>query len=371
MRSLSVFSSPDPALPLNTGVAGNQPEERKRRILSALSSSSFSLPSGPPVITLVDKPEDNLDLARAVQDSAMLLFLQSAFARFQKEYAVMPNSHLDCFTNGGPHSFVAAFSAPRQDGVQVPTHGVLGQACYYAMDKETPITESTYPALKWDLSVTRRCVQAILDNECKIAYALITHPGHHAGPSSYGGFCFVNHAALAARLLQKRFPRVAVVDVDYHSGNGTMAIFYNDPSVFFASIHGDPESDYPFNAGFSNQIGGPQALGATFNIPLPGGSGWLEYKAALLRVVHAVKDFGANALVVSLGLDTLRGDPVAFPRSRFNILPEDCVEMGDILLDSLGLPTIVVQEGGYELSLVPDAVTNFLRGSSSRKRSKI
>jgi acetoin utilization deacetylase AcuC-like enzyme len=142
-----------------------------------------------------------------------------------------------------------------------------------------------------------------------------------------------------------------------------MAIFYHDPTVFFASIHGDPEHDYPFNAGFAEQIGGPKALGTTFNIPLPGGADWWDYKAALMRVVRCVREFGAQALVVSLGLDTLKGDPVAFPKSRFSILPEDCAEMGRILLDGLELPTVVVQEGGYELGLVPDGVAAFLTGN--------
>jgi acetoin utilization deacetylase AcuC-like enzyme len=142
-----------------------------------------------------------------------------------------------------------------------------------------------------------------------------------------------------------------------------MAVFWDDPSVFFASLHGDPQHDYPFNAGFADQTGGPLALGATLNLPLPGGTDWPAYSGALAAAVEQAAAFGAEALVVSLGFDTLRGDPVAFPKARFRLEPSDGAEMGRLLLEgALCVPTVVVQEGGYALQLVPAAVSYFLTG---------
>lgn len=105
------------------------------------------------------------------------------------------------------------------------------------------------------------------------AYAVTTHPGHHASSDSFGGYCYINHAAMAARYLQTEydFAKVAVLDVDYHAGNGTVSIFYCDPSVLTISIHCDPDVEYPFNSGWADQTGAADGLGSTLNIPLPPG----------------------------------------------------------------------------------------------------
>ena len=164
------------------------------------------------------------------------------------------------------------------------------------------------------------------------------------------------------RLLQKQFKKVAVIDVDYHAGNGTMSIFWNDETVFVASLHADPDFDYPFNFGFANQIGGKKALHTKMNVPLKGGIRWKEYKQELMKVMKKVKLFKPQALVVSLGLDTLENDPVAFPNCRFQITPNDFEDMGDILLHGdIKLPTVVIQDGGYFLDNVPSAVVSFLK----------
>jgi len=135
-----------------------------------------------------------------------------------------------------------------------------------------------------------------------------------------------------------------------------------EKTVFFASIHGDPNYEYPFTTGFAHQTGGPNASGSTMNLPLPGGTRWDSYKPALQSVIDRVKEFGAQALIVSLGLDTLADDPVTFPQSRFALNLEDFTEMGEMLLgnESLNLPTLVIQEGGYLLDKIPQAVLNFL-----------
>jgi acetoin utilization deacetylase AcuC-like enzyme len=221
-----------------------------------------------------------------------------------------------------------------------------------------------------DLAVTRAAVVEVLrfakgEAAARVTYALITHPGHHAGPSSYGGFCFVNSAAVAAKMLRQTFGRVAVIDVDHHHGNGTMAVFWEDPTVFFASIHGDPAREYPFSSGFACQVGGTRAPGATLNVPMAGGTDWQSYKVALAGVIAAVEAFNPGALVISLGLDDMLDDPVALPLARNRLLPRDFAPMGNILLRGslCHLPMVVVQEGGYMLDRVPAGVAAFLTGN--------
>ena len=375
---LLVFTAPTTSTSSRTGAAGNAPEDRRRLVLAELERR---LPAS--AVRRPSAPEPTLHrLACVAHDAGLVSFLDRAWgewsavwadavrsgavAKLQGVFALQePGARADA---ASPPPLVAGFAAPRHDGAQLASDSsVLSQACYYAMDKETPIHASTAPTIKWDLAITRDAVHAVLSRETRVAYAQITHPGHHAGPSSYGGFCFVNHAAVAARLLQRDFARVAVVDVDFHAGNGTMAAFWGDASVLFASLHADPLHDYPFTAGFAGQAGPPPphpAHGTTLNVPLPGGTAWPAYRAKLLEVVARCKRFGAEALVVSLGVDTLRGDIVAI--TGFELDPPDFLEMGRILLDGasggLALPTVVVQEGGYLLSDVPAAVANFLIG---------
>ena len=364
---LVVFSDHDLNSTGHTGANGNAPEERKRLVQKALRTSQKCR------FLKIEKPEASLvPLGSIVHDYGMLLFFENAWEAWEREWSKKPNNHLIgvfCSENSDakdphPPPFVTGYAAPRTFG-QKPSKHLFGQACFYSMDRETPIHSSTTHTLKWDLAVTKEVVRQVSKGIVRIAYAQITHPGHHAGSASYGGFCFINQAAIAVELLkQEKFKRVAVIDVDYHAGNGTMSIFWNDPAVFFASIHGDPEIEYPFNSGFADQNGGESAQGTTLNIPLPGKTNWATYKQHLKKVIEEVKRFNAQALVVSLGVDTLRDDPVALPEGRFCLDPRDYIEMGEMLLNKdLCLPTVVIQEGGYKLDDVPYAITAFLTGT--------
>ena len=255
----------------HTGVAGNQPEDRKRLVQIALRDA-FSKEQFIEVI----QPEKTLnELASLVHDEEFLEFLENGWKRWCDEYSQLPNDHLSVYglhigeVNEIPPPLVPAYAAPRYDCLQRPSRGILGQVCFYGLDRETPLVSTTCISLKWDIAVIRKSVDVLLNSTItstpmastttttpRIVYAQITHPGHHASRSAYGGFCFINQAAIAARLLQAsgRFQRVAIIDVDYHHGNGTMSIFWNDPTVFFASIHGDPNLDYPFHSGFADQV---------------------------------------------------------------------------------------------------------------------
>ena len=166
---------------------------------------------------------------------------------------------------------------------------------------------------------------------------------------------------------QFKFKKVAVVDVDYHGGNGTASIFYEDPSVLVVSIHIHPDLDYPFTFGFADQTGAGPGVGSTLNLPLPAETRWGAYAAALDQAVRAVQSFGAEALLVSLGFDTYEYDHVQAPAAGFNLRLGDYHGMG-AKLASLGLPTIVLQEGGYEMDVVGDLALQFMAGITTGSR---
>ncbi len=188
-----------------------------------------------------------------------------------------------------------ASSDLRRGTIACNKRATLSKIAFFCVHTFTPICEATLPSLKWDLAVTRRAVEIVLSRKARVVYAQVIHPGHHAGPAVYGGFCFINNAAIAARLLQRKYKKVAVVDVDYHHGNGTMAVFWNDPTVLFASLHGNPNYEYPFTSGYANQVGGPGAEHTTINVPLPVGCQWDTYKMELREVIERVTVFGASA----------------------------------------------------------------------------
>jgi acetoin utilization deacetylase AcuC-like enzyme len=188
--------------------------------------------------------------------------------------------------------------------------------------------------------------------------ALTRPPGHHAGPDFFGGYCFLNNAALAAQALREAGEqRVAVLDVDYHHGNGTQTLFYERADVLTVSIHGDPSTEYPFFLGHADERGHGAGEGFNLNLPLPAGTGFEAWHAALLHAGEAVRRFGADALVVALGVDTFEGDPI----SRFLLRSEHYLQVGRTIR-GLGLPTVFTLEGGYAVAEVGVNAVNVLEG---------
>jgi acetoin utilization deacetylase AcuC-like enzyme len=183
------------------------------------------------------------------------------------------------------------------------------------------------------------------------AYALCRPPGHHAGPGYYGGFCLLNNAAIAARALARR-GRVAVVDVDFHHGNGTQDIFWEDPEVLYVSLHGDPAGHYPFFTGAADEAGGGPGAGTTRNLPLPD-----AYTEALDEALALVAAFDPATLVVSAGFDTYAGDPIG----AFAVTTEGFGRIGAALA-GVDRPTLVVQEGGYALEALGANAVALLAG---------
>jgi acetoin utilization deacetylase AcuC-like enzyme len=226
----------------------------------------------------------------------------------------------------------------------------------YSFDAGTPFTSGTWMAARKGAECALSAAQAVLEGD-RAAFALSRPPGHHAGADFFGGYCFLNNAALAAQHLRNNgVNKVAVLDVDYHHGNGTQAIFYDRPDVFFASIHGDPHTEYPFYLGHADERGAGAGQGANLNLPLPGGTDYPAWSQALETALAAIAAFGADALVVSLGLDTFGGDPI----SGFQLTTEDYLRMGE-RLQRVGLPTVLVFEGGYATSDIGVNAANVLQ----------
>ena len=227
----------------------------------------------------------------------------------------------------------------------------------FSMDAGTPLTSGTWAAARAGADCALSAATAVAGG-ARSAFALTRPPGHHAGADFFGGYCFLNNAALAAQHLRDQgFARVAVLDIDYHHGNGTQAIFYEHPDVFFASIHGDPSTEYPFYLGYADECGAGAGLGANLNLPLPRGSDFVTWSGALTHGLAAIARFGAQALVVSLGVDTFVGDPI----SGFTLRSTDYSQVG-ARIASANLPTVFVFEGGYAVAEVGLNVVNVQQG---------
>ncbi|MES2952499.1 MAG: histone deacetylase family protein [Pseudomonadota bacterium] len=227
----------------------------------------------------------------------------------------------------------------------------------FSYDAGSPLTSGTWVAARAGAECALSAAQRLVQGD-RLAFALSRPPGHHAGADFFGGYCFLNNAALAAQYLRDAgLERVAVLDIDYHHGNGTQAIFYDRADVFFASIHGDPRTEYPFYLGHADETGTGAGRGANLNIPLPRGTGFAQWSATLEQALESIAHFGAQALVVSLGMDTFVGDPI----SGFTLQSEDYFAVGERLAQA-NLPTAMVFEGGYAVAEVGVNAANVLEG---------
>lgn len=236
-----------------------------------------------------------------------------------------------------------------------------GQMGYFSMDAGVPITAGTWNAVRTSAHVALTAAQ-LLQQGAASAFALCRPPGHHAAADYMGGYCYLNNAAIATQYLRDQgAARVAVLDVDYHHGNGTQSIFYERADVCFASLHADPLVEYPFFLGHADERGAGAGLGFNHNYPLPHGTEWPRYRDALQDALAQIKRFGAQALVVSLGVDTFEKDPI----SRFKLRHDDYLRMGEAIA-SAGLPTLFVMEGGYAVAEIGVNVVNVLLGFEGR-----
>lgn len=215
----------------------------------------------------------------------------------------------------------------------------------FSFDAGSPLTAGTWEAARWGGACAAAAAGQLLAG-ARSAFALTRPPGHHAGHDFFGGYCFINNAAVAAQCLRDGGMRkVAVLDIDYHHGNGTQAIFYERADVFFASVHGDPLTEYPYYLGHADERGAGAGLDCNLNLPLPKGTGFADWRKAMDFALRRISAYGAEALVVSLGLDTFEGDPI----SGFRLASADYLRVGEDLA-AAGLPTAFVFEGGYAVA---------------------
>ena len=236
-----------------------------------------------------------------------------------------------------------------------PRH--LAGAGYFCFDSGTPLASTTWDAAAWSAACAAEAAELVGAGEARLAYGLCRPPGHHASRDLFGGYCYFNNAALAARVLRRR-GTVALLDIDFHHGNGTQSLFYRDNRVLFASIHGDPREFYPYFSGYSEETGEGRGRGFTLNYPLPRGCDLQGYLEVLEEgVLPALRAFAPSYLVISAGFDTYRDDPIG----AFELDTPDYHALGE-RLGQLGLPTVAIQEGGYCVDRLGDNVVTFLRG---------
>ncbi len=286
----------------------------------------------------------------------------------RKEPREWPDKHITAVHDPGYVGWLKRTCAQTPEGESVypyvfpirnqtrPPDDLATRAGYYCIDTFTPVHRNAWPAARRATACALTAAQAVLDGR-RAAYALVRPPGHHAERRAFGGFCYLNHAAAAAELLARAGGRVAVLDVDYHHGNGQQEIFWARPDVLTVSLHGHPRLAYPYFSGFEDETGGGEGAGFNLNLPLPEKQDGPQYRRALARALERVAAHRPAALVVCLGLDTAKGDPTG----SWTLGPDDLEENGR-RIGALGLPTVVVQEGGYRTRTLGRNARAFFQG---------
>jgi acetoin utilization deacetylase AcuC-like enzyme len=221
-------------------------------------------------------------------------------------------------------------------------------------DLSSAIMEGTFRAAYASAQTAIAGAEEVL-NGAASALSLCRPPGHHAYADRCSGFCYLNNAAIAAEVLRRKFGRVAIVDFDTHHGDGTQAIFYTRADVLYGSVHTDPSAYYPHFAGYADETGTGAGEGANLNLPLPWGADDAAFIAANARLCEAVKAHRSEALILSAGWDAHRDDPL----SKLAVSTDAYARIGE-LYGKLGLPTLIVQEGGYSLPAIAAASRAFV-----------
>lgn len=237
----------------------------------------------------------------------------------------------------------------------------INHAGAFCFDSGTPLNSTTYGAAAWSAACAYAAADCVAKKQSKTAYALCRPPGHHASKDLFGGYCYFNNAAIAAKRLRENVDRVAIIDIDFHHGNGTQVIFARDPSVLVINIHGDPNHCYPYLTGFATECGSGPGDGFNINFPLSKGTDGQAYLSIVEEeVLRLVRKFSAQAIVLSAGFDTYINDPIG----EFALETSDFTRLGEKLA-SLNKPTVIVQEGGYEEHMLGANVVAFLHGFRS------
>ncbi len=324
----------DPDQVFRTGRFIDQPDraERYRIFLDTVRQERHEI---------VEAPLNRREAITAVHDPDYVSFLEGVYKRWiaKEGYGpvVIPNVH------------------PTHRMHRKPTE-LLGELGWYSNSTSCPITEGTWPAIFASAQVAINGADRLEKADAPI-YAMCRPPGHHAYPDLMTGVCFLNNAAIAVEQLSRRFGKVALIDIDVHHCNGTQFIFWTRPDVLVTSIHCDPRLTAPYYAGYDDEIGEGEGKGLNLNLPLGWATPDAPWVEAIGTAIAKIKDFAPSALVVSLGFDAAEHDP----SQTFKITEAGFAEAGR-KLRALGLPTLLVQEGGYLSPSLGGYLRSFLRG---------
>ncbi|KAJ3015836.1 UNVERIFIED_CONTAM: hypothetical protein HDU68_012548 [Siphonaria sp. JEL0065] len=331
--------NPPKELELGRFVPFKETPQRVENIVTALNSFGDSFPLLSPI-------DHGLAPIERIHTPKYIEFFKNAYEKWVNRGGntdgVFPDAFaVRAFANGGQNS-----------------GGLMGEPGFFCFDMTGIIAEGTFEAAYEAAQVALTAADLLVDEHSKAAFALCRPPGHHAHEDLCGGYCFFNNAAIAVRYLieEKKAGKVAVLDIDYHHGNGTQTIFYNESNPLYTSIHGAP--DYPMYWGHPHEVGEGEGKGYNLNVPLPIGTRDDAYLEALAKLVNGrVAEYDPDVVVVSLGVDTFIEDKVG----NF-LLTSDCyLEIGRIIAH-LGKQTLFVMEGGYDIPAIGTNVTNVLRG---------
>jgi acetoin utilization deacetylase AcuC-like enzyme len=297
--------------------------DRMDRITSALNKTDWA--------EWVEPRDFGLDPILAVHDQEYINFIASCWTEWlasEPEVAAAP----------GQHAFLPATFALRRKARL--TSSLRGRGGYYMMDLSACIVEGTYAAALASANCALSAAEFVFMNS-RNSFALCRPPGHHSGKDYAGGYCFINNASVAANWLSSK-GKVALLDIDYHAGNGTQDIFYERGDVLTISIHGDPDFEYPHYVGFADETGAGAGFGFHKNFPLPKDTGDEPYLSTLNEALVMIQNFAPNYLVLSTGMDAFDGDPLG----TFRVTQNGFREIGKRIA-KLQLPTAVIMEGGY------------------------
>jgi acetoin utilization deacetylase AcuC-like enzyme len=279
---------------------------------------------------------------RAVHDPAYLAFLRTAYKDWRA---------------AGREGDASGYAWPVVRRRPLALDRIDARLGAYSFDASSPIAAGTWEGAYWSAQAALSALDAVLAGE-RAAFALCRPPGHHAGRDYLGGYCYLNNAAIAAEAaIAAGRRRVAILDIDYHHGNGTQDIFYAGGDMLFVSLHADPRTDYPFFWGHADESGEGAGEGATLNLPLPQGTDLAAYLPALDTALDRIAAFAPELLLVSYGADTFAGDPI----SHFRLATADYAVIARRIA-SLGLPALIVMEGGYAVDALGANVAAFLEG---------
>ncbi|MBU0487155.1 MAG: histone deacetylase family protein [Bacteroidetes bacterium] len=248
---------------------------------------------------------------------------------------------------------------PIRNAVKAPKDLSI-RAGYYCFDTFTPINQNAFLAARWGVNCVLTATDKIIEGT-RAAYVLTRPPGHHAERSVFGGFCYFNNCAIAAQRFSKT-GTVAILDIDFHHGNGQQQIFYNRKDVFTISIHGHPSFAYPYFSGFSDECGEDAGLGFNENYPLPEVTSYEKYSLVLGKALRKIQGFRPDYLIIALGLDTAKNDPTG----TWEFTPENFRNSGK-MIGNLKLPTLIVQEGGYKSQSLGTIARAFFEGFHEKR----